>query len=174
MSTDADKPHFRFHPGAYEEGRAFEASDAICTVCERPSVWRYTGLIYTAKPEPADLCARCIASGALMEWLDSPTAQLHDSHCTDPITSDHGEELFGRTPGFATYNPFAWPVVDGEPLAFIGHGEKTELWDDPMIQAAMKATWLKDVGEELEGPSEYLLIFKSLNGQTCRAITDWS
>ena len=173
VREENDKPVFRFHPGAYEKDRAFELSDDLCTVCERPIVWRYTGQIYTAKLEPDAVCARCVASGALLDWLECPTLQLHDAVLQDRVSPELGEEVFGRTPGFATFNAFTWPVVDGQPLAFIGYGDEAEVWDDPAIQAVMKENWRQDVGEELKGPTAYLLVFKSLDGQTCCAITDW-
>ncbi len=165
----SDKPFFRFHPGAYERG-AFVRSLAPCDVCERPSVWLYDAAIYVAGEKPA-VCARCVADGKLSEHLDGDF-QLHDADMEDEIEDAVSEEVMQKTPGFSTFNAFTWPVLDGKPLAYVGHGDEDATWDDPAAVAAVKKLYADVYGETLDGPTPYALVFREVDGPRHVAILD--
>ncbi len=157
-----DRPFFRFYPGAYESEGVFETSDAPCDVCNRPCVWRYDSIIYVAGDEPV-VCARCIASGKLSAYFGERSFSLHDVEleCADP---DLAEELLKRTPNVSSFNPYEWPVLDGRPLAFIGHGDDAGVWSQPAARAAMQSAWRQMYEEDLNEPTPYLLVFRELDG----------
>jgi uncharacterized protein len=166
-----DQPAFRFFPAAYTMGDVFERSDDPCGVCGKPSVWSYTGTVY-AEGEQPDVCARCIHDGKLAAHFGGNAVQLHDAEITgasEALTA----EVLQRTPGFATFNAFDWPVIDGEPLVFIGHGDVEAVWSDPAMRDAIIAAWKSAYDEDLDEPSPYALVFRTLDGQRLRVVFDF-
>lgn len=161
-------PAFRFHPGAYTRG-SFIASDKACDVCGRASIWLYASSIYVDGDEP-DVCARCIHDGRLAAHLDHDF-QMHDAELGGDTTGDLADEVMQRTPGFSTFNAFAWPVLDGKPLAYVGHGDEDALWDDPAAVDAIRAMY-EESGETLEGRTPYALVFREVDGDRYLAIID--
>jgi uncharacterized protein CbrC (UPF0167 family) len=164
-----DKPHFRFHPGAYERG-AFVQSTTGCGVCGRPCVWLYDGMIYTAGGKPT-VCARCIADGSLAGFLEGSFG-LHDADFHDDVDDDLAEEVMQRTPGFVTFNAFEWPVRDGKPLAFFGHAEEDIVWTTPEAAEAVRKLYRDEQDEELEGRTSYAVVFKEVGGPRYVAALD--
>lgn len=163
-----DKPFFRFHPDAYEHG-VFAETDEPCAACGKPCVWAYTQHIYALPPEPAPVCARCVADGNLGSVITNGDYGLHDFSFDEDPSDELAIEVEQRTPGFATYNPFLWPVRDGMPLAFLGFGEDAPLAGNVGVQAAIAALG-NDMGVDI-APSD-ALIFKSLSGDTYVATLD--
>jgi uncharacterized protein CbrC (UPF0167 family) len=163
-----DKPHFRFHPDAYEHG-ALEASDETCSACGKACVWKFAGVIYCLEPDPAAICARCIADGAVSKAVPGDEYALHDCSFDEEPAPALAIEVEQRTPGFATFNPFVWPVRNGVPLAFLGFGEDDNLEGMPEVKAAI-ADLSKEMGAEV-GPS-YAMIFRTLEGDTYVATLD--
>lgn len=163
-----DKPSFRFHPDAYEHG-CFEESDEQCAACSRPSVWKYTAHIYALPPEPAAICARCIADGNVAKAVPDGDYSLHDFSFDDDPSDELAAEIEQRTPGFATYNPFVWPVRDGVPLAFLGFGEDDNLARDPKVKAAIAAL-AAEMGSDV-APGD-AMIFRTLDGEEYAATLD--
>ncbi len=164
----SDKPAFRFHPDAYEHG-VFEESDEPCAACRKPCVWAYTQHIYTLPPEPAPVCARCIADGNLHTVVTDGDYGLHDFSFDNDPEEHLAIEVEQRTPGFATFNPFVWPVRDGTPLAFLGFGEDDALVGKTEVTAAIAALKVEmgsDVG------ASYAMIFRILTGDTYVATLD--
>lgn len=186
-----DAPPFRFYPSAYDpEKGQFQSSQASCDVCQNPCVWEFTGTIYMIGTEPK-VCARCLHSGALKSFLstyedtdrraqrsrsqnwDPSSFSLHDIDLESEINTAIEDELLERTPTVDCFNPFEWPVQDGMPMAWIGTGREKSLIKSPAIWAAMKKAW-SDLwpDEVLTGPTDYLLIFQSLDGAHFRAVVD--
>jgi hypothetical protein len=163
----SDQPHFRFNPGAYAEGRSFERSGEACHVCTKPCVWEYTGGIY-ALSEPR-VCARCIAAGRLGSFLGDVAFALHDVLIEDAEPA-LAQELLQRTPGFACFNPFDWPVLDAKPLAFLGHGDEAGLFAIPDVRTAISEAF-EPFGWDC-APSPYALIFKEIDGERYRVSVD--
>ncbi len=162
----ADQPFFRFHPGAYDPARgSFRASNDPCGVCGDPCVWLYVGHIY-AVTRPA-VCARCIANGNLKAFIEDGFS-FHDTQLegADP---DLEAEVLEATPGFATFNPFDWPVLDGKPLAFIGYGDEPALWAIPGVRTAISEAFEDDIDK----PTPYALVFKELDGTRYAAAMDF-
>lgn len=165
------KPHFRFFPGAYEDEAAFESSTETCEVCGEACAWRYIGGIY-AEEHPDIVCAACIHSGRLSEHLDGDMA-LHDIEL-DGADEALEREVLERTPGVSCFNPFAWPVRDGKPLAFIGYGEDKALITLPDVQAAVEeAAEEYGLDDAAALPSPYVLIFKEIDGPRYAAALDF-
>ena len=163
-----DQPHFRFNPNSYQGGRGFEQSQQMCDACSRPCVWRYVGNIYAT--ESPTVCARCIADGTLGKLLNSQHFSLHDIelHGPDPELRD---EVLQRTPGVASFNPFVWPVLDGNPLAFLGYGDEADLLLIPDVRSAIEGAF-EELGWDFDGPSPHALIFKEVNGDRYRVSVD--
>jgi uncharacterized protein len=163
-----DKPFFRFHPDAYERG-AFIPSETTCDVCQRPSVWLYTGSIYIAGDPPA-VCARCLASGALSAFCKGRHV-MHDADFDDEPKDALADEVMQRTPGFSTFNSFPWPVRKGKPMVFVGHGDEAATWNNPAAADAIRKLY-KDEGDPLDGRTPYAIVFKELDGKRHVAIVD--
>ncbi|WP_312589747.1 CbrC family protein [Comamonas terrigena] len=164
------QPFFRFNPGAYQEGRAFEPSDETCGVCAQPCGWKYRGNIYMRADGPT-ICACCIADGRLGALLEGEGFSFHDVELdgADPALE---QELLERTPGVACFNPFEWPVLDSMPMAFLGYGEDKGLLAIDAVRSAISETFAEVGWTEPAGPSPYLLVFKEVNGDRYRAVLD--
>ena len=163
-----DKPHFRFYPNAYADGGPFEASDDMCGVCRRPAVWMFTGVIYKEGDDDVNVCARCIADGSLKKI--APNYSLHDMEFSEAPAPALAEEIEQRTPGFATWNAFSWPVKDGVPLAFIGYGSDETGQSADAEQAIRFAA---DEWEIDELDPQHALLFRTLDGETIIAVLDF-
>lgn len=166
----ADKPFFRFHPDAYARG-SFLASRDPCDVCGRSSVWLYHGSVYVAGKKPA-VCARCVADGKLAAFLEGDFG-LHDADFDEDVDEALDAEVMQRTPGFSTFNAFTWPVLDGKPLVYVGHGDEDETWENPAAAAAIRKLY-KDEGDPIpdEGTTPYAIVFRELDGPRYVAIMD--
>ncbi|HVK80953.1 MAG TPA: CbrC family protein [Verrucomicrobiae bacterium] len=164
----SDKPTFRFHPDAYEHG-CFEESDETCAACKRACVWKYISHIYAQPPDVEVVCARCIADGSLAKVVPDGDYSLHDLSFDDEPSEELMAEVEQRTPGFATYNPFVWPVRDGVPLAFLGFGEDDNLAREHEVKTAIAALG-KEMGSEI-APGD-AMIFRTLDGAVYVATLD--
>jgi uncharacterized protein CbrC (UPF0167 family) len=168
------QPHFRFFPGAYEfaeDGKViFRRETGPCDACGMADINAYQGSIYCAQANKPVVCAQCIADGRLGRVLgDNAHFGLHDVEVEtldwrDPLV----REAEQRTPGFATFNPFIWPVHDGVPMAFMGYGNEDRWKHVPEALAAMREA---NEGEDCF-PAPYALIFKQLDGPVSRAVID--
>jgi uncharacterized protein CbrC (UPF0167 family) len=164
-----DQPHFRFNPGAYEDGRSFERSSDVCEVCSRPCVWKHTAGVYAT--ESPVVCARCIANGELGRFLGDKHFSLQDIEMSGAEPSLE-KEVLQRTPGVASYNAFKWPVLDAKPLAFVGYGEDQDLLDIAAARSAIEAAF-GEIGRKFDGPTSYALVFKEIHGERYRAVVDF-
>ncbi len=184
-------PRFRFYPAAYDakKGR-FEASQEKCDICEAACVWRYTGPIYMIGASPT-VCARCLYAGRIGTFLsdrddaetralktkhpdwDVTRYSLHDVELEEDVSDNALEELMQRTPSVASFNPFDWPVHNALPMAWIGVGTEPELVANPDIWRTMQTEWASLWPDDpLTGPTEYLLIFQSIDASAYRAVVD--
>lgn len=158
-----DPPHFRFYPRAYEDG-AFVASDEACSACGQPCVWKYGGHVYCLPPEPS-VCAWCVGDGTLSRVIAEGYG-FHD--CTfdcDDVSQILADEVNMRTPGFATFNPFVWPVRNGTPLAFVGYGDDERFSANKAVHAAERlaiSEYFQEPMREDAVGSGYALIFQEL------------
>lgn len=175
------KPHFRFFPACYDFGQGdfgggqgeaiFRRDTGPCHVCAMRDIWRYQRRVYWTRRDEPVICAQCIADGRLGELL-APGGfyGLHDTEVEALDWRDPpAEEVVRRTPGFATFNPFTWPVCGGVPMAFMGYGDAEGWKDVPEALAAMRAA---NEGEDCF-PAPYALIFKQVDGPAYRAVFDW-
>ncbi|WDA40923.1 CbrC family protein [Erythrobacter sp. BLCC-B19] len=167
------QPHFRFFPGAYTLGAegedVFRREIGPCHACGMRDIHAFTGVIYTARQDQPTACAQCIADGGLAKFLNEAHFSLHDAEVEaldwrDPLVA----EVQQRTPGFATFNPFAWPVHDGLPMAFMGYGDEERWKYVPQALAAMRAA---NEGEDCF-PCANILLFRQVEGEVWRAVFD--
>jgi uncharacterized protein len=167
------KPHFRFFPGAYEfcaGGQdVFRAEAGACDACGMRDIFAYQGVIYTARQDQPTVCAQCIADGRLAKYLNEVDFGLHDAEVAeldwrDPLVI----EVQQRTPGFATFNAFEWPVHDGLPMAFMGYGDE-ERWR--YVSDALAAMHEANEGQDCF-PTPNMLLFRQVDGPTWRAVFD--
>ncbi|MFN0023665.1 MAG: CbrC family protein [Parvularculaceae bacterium] len=156
----SDKPFFRFHPDAYEHG-VLEPSEETCSACGKPCTWKYNQHIYALPPDPKAICARCIADGNVAKAVPEGDYGLHDCEFDGETSDSLATEVEQRTPGFATFNPFVWPVRNGVPLAFLGFGADESLRGIRDVEAA-----IAKLAEEMNGEiaPDYAMIFKTLDG----------
>lgn len=162
-------PDFRFNRLAYVDGN-FLPSGKSCDFCDRRAPLIYQGPIYVAKPEPS-ICDLCIAAGNLGERYGRKYPLFGDFQMED-AEPELVEEVFIRTPGFPTFNPFSWPAIERTPLAFFGHGDRQDVWGEAGARAAMEQASLEVWGEPLAGPSSYLLVFREVGGTRWHAAVD--
>jgi uncharacterized protein CbrC (UPF0167 family) len=140
-------------------------------VCGRAAVWLYDGGVYAAGA-PA-VCARCLADGSLSRHLEHDFS-LHDADFADDVDEALDDEVMQRTPGFSTFNPFTWPVMDGKPMAFVGHGDEDATWDDPAAAEAVRRLYAGR-GEPMKAgeTTPYAIVFREVDGDRHVAIVDF-
>lgn len=151
-------PHFRFYPGCYEDGTLKQTGE-ICVTCGEGDRWVYNGSIYCERRDKP-VCAGCIADDRL-EAHYGGFSFFDVDFSADP--GSYGDEVLTRTPGFPMFNPITWPVHGGIPMAYQGVGDQKHFWKDVNCRAAMQQFWKEMVGKELEGPTGYLFVFKTLD-----------
>jgi hypothetical protein len=105
------------------------------------------------------------------QWGETHFA-FHDAQVegVDPALA---EEVLQATPGFATYNPIDWPVIDGMPLAYIGHGDEAVVRADPQVVAAIARAELEAFGDASGSPSPYAVAFREIDGDRYVVIFDY-
>jgi len=159
------EPLFRFHPNAFADEAVFVPFKGMCASCAKPAKHRYQGVIYVAA-EYRDLviCPECIAAGCLTSLFGTADYALHDCEFSEDCDPTLSEEVMRCTPGFATFNPFIWPVIDGVPLAFIGYSDDLDPEAQPEVFAAMQVEHARYSYDPLTGASPYFLIFQEVGG----------
>lgn len=167
MIFSGRKPKFRFFPRAYEIDGVFERSRQPCSICETPAEWLYVGSVYSVKNDGLEPCALCVSAGRIGEALGGASYSLRDADLSDDVNSELETEIMERTPGFATFNPFDWPAIDGLPLAFLGYGDEACFKGNKGVDAA-----IRQAGDNSGFPSYYALIFGTLDGATYKAEID--
>ena len=80
-----DRPHFRFHPGAYET--VFEQEEGVCSCCGQNRSLRYEGPFYSEQ-SPDYLCPWCIASGQACEKYVGECVGYTDIEGVSPDPAD--------------------------------------------------------------------------------------
>ena len=80
-----DRPHFRFHPGAYEA--VFEQEEGVCSCCGQNRSLKYEGPFYSQQ-SPDYLCPWCIASGQACETYDGELVGYTDIEGVSPDPAD--------------------------------------------------------------------------------------
>lgn len=163
------KPHFRFHPRCYDDGTLRESSER-CVVCGKTDRWMYEDSCYS-EVEDSPVCAPCIAGDRLRAHFGKHFS-FHDvQFSAEP--GRYEKEVMQLTPGFATVNPFTWPVRNGVPMAYLGRGEEAQFWENPQCRNAMLDFWHDQQDEELDGPTPHIMVFQSLDGSAYGFDIDW-
>jgi uncharacterized protein CbrC (UPF0167 family) len=153
------KPFFRFHPECYENG-TFKRTGETCVTCGESAQWIYDGSIYSACDKKR-VCAPCI-SDANLKNLFGTDYWLHDIEFSDEVGA-YRMEVLQRTPGFPMFNPIVWPVQQNIPMSYLGVAEERRFWEDHNCQRAMIDFWREETGDELNGPTPYILVFRALD-----------
>ena len=170
MSTDPRKPHFRFFPKAYKDDSVFVQTEEFCEICGQPAGWMYAGITYTAGAKK-NTCASCLSSGRLAESCGDHGMSLHDCELAE-VSPDLEREVLQRTPGFSTFNAFDWPVSQGLPLAYVGHGEDLAFAENPPAREVIRRAGMEIGQSDWDYPAPYVLIFQELRSGEYTAILD--
>ena len=172
MLGSSHKPNFRFHPNAYEA--CFERSSEACDVSGEPCRWRYTGNIYGPPiTDDLTLSAKSLAAGSLANLTGEDGFSFQDVDFEDDVAESLQSEIFERTPGVASFNPFTWPVLEGFPLAYIGTGAEYRFWKNKSVRIAMQSAWeVLELEIPLSEPNESILLFQTLDKKHYRAVVD--
>ena len=56
-------------------------------------------------------------------------------------------------------------------MAFVGYGDDEHLLEIVAVRSAIKAAFA-EVGQTLDGPTPYALVFKEIDGERYRAVID--
>lgn len=114
-------PTFRYHPDPVATGSAIR-SDEPCSVCDRPSEFRYVGAIFGRQADV--LCLRCIANGMAASALASPDdpAEFTDVGWGVPhdVPPSVITEVAQRTPGFVGWQQEHWMYHCSDAAAYLG------------------------------------------------------
>ncbi len=120
-------PHFPYHRDPVASG-SVESSDATCDCCGQSRGVIYSGVTYCR--EQPTLCPWCIADGSAAGKYD---ATFFDAEFVDDdgnrvdFPEKFDREVFGRTIGFATFNPIGWWVHCGAPAEYVTRNEPYEM-----------------------------------------------
>lgn len=123
-----DLPHFPYHRDPLASGSLI-ASTQNCACCGQARGYLYSGTIY-ALSKPEAICPWCIADGTAAEKFN---AEFFDAYFCDDnynylnLAAKHYLAVFGKTIGFASFNPIAWWVHCDEPAEYITRIEPYEL-----------------------------------------------
>jgi len=121
-------PKFPYHRDPMSSGSLQESDDA-CACCGMSRGILYAGNVYS-RERPENLCPWCIADGSAAAKYD---AEFFDAYfCDDDLNEvdlpvSTRLEVFGRTVGFATFNPIAWWVHCNQPAEYVTRNEPYEM-----------------------------------------------
>jgi hypothetical protein len=121
-------PKFPYHRDPFASGSLIE-SPLPCECCGQARGVIYSGNIYTSK-QVESVCPWCIADGSVAEKFN---AQFFDADfCDDDLNylelpPEQHLAVFGKTIGFATFNPIGWWVHCGEPAEYITREEPYDM-----------------------------------------------
>ena len=124
----SELPHFPYHRDPIASGSIKQSNDA-CDCCGVVRGILYDGSIYS-RHRPKSLCPWCIADGSAETKYG---ASFFDGHFCDAggndveIEQEFTSAVFGRTIGFATYNPIGWWVHCDVPAEYITRNEPYEM-----------------------------------------------
>lgn len=121
-------PKFPYHRDPVASESVYE-TDAICDCCGKAPGIMYRGVVYS-RHKPENVCPWCIASGAAAEKYDASffdATFVNDNDEDVQMSPEHYLEVFGKTIGFATYNPIGWWVHCGEPAEYVLRNEPYEM-----------------------------------------------
>nr|MCA1070664.1 hypothetical protein [Delftia acidovorans] len=117
-----ERPHFRFHPGAYET--VFEQEEGVCSCCGQNRSLKYEGPFYSQQ-SPDYLCPWCIASGQACETYDGELVGYTDIEGVSPDPADPEPtiarelllEIAQRTPGYRAWQQPVWLTHCNAPVS---------------------------------------------------------
>jgi uncharacterized protein len=123
-----DLPIFPYHRDPIASGSVIE-SELSCECCAKARGVIYSGNIYTSK-KVLTLCPWCIADGSAAAKYK---AQFFDADfCDDDLNRvelplEQHLAVFGKTIGFATFNPIGWWVHCAQPTEYITREEPYDM-----------------------------------------------
>lgn len=127
MDSSSPIPIFPYHRDPVASGSLRE-SDVACDCCGETRGVLYKGVTYCLN-EP-NLCPWCIADGSAASKFDAEffDAEFVDDEFNHVDLPEHFLlDVFGRTIGFATFNPIGWWVHCGEPAEYVTRNEPYEM-----------------------------------------------
>lgn len=121
-------PHFPYHRDPVASG-SVRASSVACQCCGKSRGVLYDGVVYS-RERVESICPWCISDGsASAKW----GASFFDAEFCDAdlrrieAPADWHDKVFGRTIGFATFNPIGWWVHCGEPAEYVARNEPYDM-----------------------------------------------
>jgi len=157
-----NKIKFKYHPNAWELGIFTEAEEGHkpnCQCCGKPTGF-FLDMIY-AEEEVECICPACVASGEAARKFDGAFIQDAEENLVDDEAKT--DELFHRTPGYASWQGENWLACCNDYCAFVGYVGVAELEEMGLAHEVIgeyeKKGLYEGVREELEagGPlSGYL------------------
>ena len=112
-------PSFRYFPNPLASRIIRPELDVPCLGCNRIRGYIYTGPVHTEKNFLLEyhLCPWCIADGTAAKTF---RASFNDAGTMDGVTEKVMLEIEQRTPGFHTWQDWAWLTCCNDAAAFLG------------------------------------------------------
>ena len=128
MKLNRDLPKFEYHRDPIGS-RSLRESDAECDCCGKANGVMYDGVIYSVH-SPENICPWCIADGSALskydgEFFDASFVDENFDHVE--VDKKYYSEVFGKTIGFATYNPIGWWVHCNMPAEYVSRDEPYDM-----------------------------------------------
>jgi len=116
--TNKELPKFKYFEDPYKLNIIKRDDNIRCHCCNKLTGYNYEGVIYSVH-DVSNVCPWCIANGAVGEKYD---ATFHDCVYDESQLFDKSSvsEVMERTPGFPTWQPFTWPIRDGDFCMYVG------------------------------------------------------
>lgn len=117
MSEETVHPFFRYQPNCYKNGTFIQLEDGeafACPCCGKQTDIYYANALY-AEDEVTELCPNCIIDGSAAETFNGIFIQ----DAEEVGDQEKENELFKRTPGYASWQGEHWLSCCGDYCAFI-------------------------------------------------------
>lgn len=121
-------PHFPYHRDPVASGSVRHSND-LCDCCGQSRGVLYKGSVYSSE-SIENICPWCISDGSAATQFK---ATFFDADfCDDQgnavrLPQPFYRDVFDRTIGFATFNPFGWWVHCGEPAEYVTRHEPYDM-----------------------------------------------
>lgn len=128
MIQKSDLPYFPYHRDPVAS-KSVRESDEPCECCGKARGIMYNGSIYSKK-EPDNICPWCIADGSAARKYNGDffdAAFVDEDFNNVEVAQKYYTEIFGKTIGFATYNPIGWWVHCDQPAEYVTRNEPYDM-----------------------------------------------
>ena len=148
-------PIFKYFADPVSEG-VFKQQSFVCPVCEKSREWAYIASFY-ARYKEKPICPWCISDGSASQKFDGQFQEdVQDGYIENQEFMD---ELLHRTPGFSTWNPVAWPILDEDFGIYLGTVGWEEIEDRKLVEKLLEDPFIFQEHQKLK-----ILEFLTKNG----------